>query len=379
MGNERLRDSLVDTEQKRLSAIAATLAPQVDGDAHLRMDQAYPGRGAIESWDEAPDELLALHEVLATAQRENELTTPITTFRLANRYRDGIRANPEAQVDGATEYLVTSSDPPYWRHSYRWRPEMRFTLLEGQVVTAAPYEDENGTWISAWAPVKDSRGRVVALLEVDAPLDLMLERADRETTQQALFAVVLLIILLCVLIVVSARMTKSVTELAEAAHRFGRGDYESPIRTGASGEVEILARALERARRQIKRNADAQARSEQQLADALERAEAATEVKSQFLANMSHELRTPLNAIIGYSEMLDRGCDRTPASTTSSPICEKIRGAGAHLLDSSTTSSTCRRSRPARWSSSWRTSPSRRPSTTSSPPCGPWWRRTGTG
>ncbi|MGZ2369198.1 sensor histidine kinase [Ancylomarina sp. YFZ004] len=43
---------------------------------------------------------------------------------------------------------------------------------------------------------------------------------------------------------------------------------------------------------------------EEQLAEALLRAEGAEDLKNSFLANISHEIRTPMNAIIGASDIL---------------------------------------------------------------------------
>ena len=44
--------------------------------------------------------------------------------------------------------------------------------------------------------------------------------------------------------------------------------------------------------------------SQEQLKQALERAESASEAKTNFLSNMSHDIRTPMNALLGYTKML---------------------------------------------------------------------------
>lgn len=145
--------------------------------------------------------------------------------------------------------------------------------------------DPWGTWISAWAPLRDAQGRVEAAVGVDYPAGQWLE--------------------------------------AIARARFAMIGILAAVEAVALGLVSLFAvlradvRLAERARLDMQQSKAA--------------AEAANQAKTQFLASMSHELRTPLNAIIGYAELLEEEADELGAAGIKSDL-RKIHGAGKHLL-----------------------------------------------
>ena len=103
--------------------------------------------------------------------------------------------------------------------------------------------------------------------------------------------------------------------------------------------------------------------------------ETASKHKSEFLANMSHELRTPLNAIIGFSQVLREGISGE-INAKQQEYLDDILTSANHLWRSSTTSSTCPRSRRATSSCRSRRSRSRTRSSAASRWCGNRRRRT---
>lgn len=82
--------------------------------------------------------------------------------------------------------------------------------------------------------------------------------------------------------VTSMRQAKPLKEMAEAAKRFGHGEFDVRVETGGrEDEIAELAEAFN------------------QMAEALAQAEAE---RSEFIANVSHELKTPMTTIAGFAD-----------------------------------------------------------------------------
>lgn len=219
-------------ELARLSAISNTLALSLDGNELEALKARYPDKDDVKL-NEDDSSYFRIREKLLGAMKANDLSTTIYTMS-----RD--------DEQGDFYFLVSTSDTPFWKHTYMEFPEV---LVEKYDTggTIPPYEDENGTWLSAFAPVKNSAGQTVALLQIDEKFDTFIMDA-RAMILRNLFAV------LVILSIIAAFMIYILQSIGRGRERVEKERME----------LEIFRKEL--------------------------------------IANVSHDLRTPLASIQGYLE-----------------------------------------------------------------------------
>lgn len=93
----------------------------------------------------------------------------------------------------------------------------------------APYEDEWGQWVSAFSPVSDSQGEVVAALGIDFRADYVRQVQDSIMQQTFLAFVITYGVLFALVLLLSNFFTRPVVALTQAAERIGEGDYAGSL------------------------------------------------------------------------------------------------------------------------------------------------------
>jgi signal transduction histidine kinase len=147
-------------------------------------------------------------------------------------------------------------------------------------------------------------------------------------------------IFLVVIRFLCARLTRPLDKLSGAMSRAEQGEVH--VRTAVEGprDIQTMALAFNRMIAALQERGDELQRHRDHLEElvrdrtaelqtAKDRAEVASQAKSDFLARMSHELRTPLNAIMGYAQILKMDRDLSDRQLT---CLNTIHGSGEHLL-----------------------------------------------
>jgi len=177
-----------------------------------------------------------LRAILAAIQDENRLETPIYTLT------DFAPAAREAR------FMVTSRGPGVPGEVYRLAPALLEPLgqafREGVAAQTPIYTNEHGTWITAFAPVRDAGGRVIAVLDVDYRVDVYLERLA--WVRRRVLGTLLLGGLVAIVagVLLARRISGPISALTRGVARVAEGDLSQPLPVRSRDEVGALTRAF---------------------------------------------------------------------------------------------------------------------------------------
>ena len=236
----------------RLNGIVYTLAMQMDGDVHQRLMTKYSAKDAITTAKQDQD-YFTIHEVLKRNAQANMLNSAIYTILV--------------DTNNTCYFGVTSDEKPYFRHPYHSAPALLMEKhAEGAMIPR--YQDEFGTWLSAFAAVRNSNGEMVALVQVDQKFDEFLAQARAEVIQNLLVGVL-----------VGAFFLLLLVKILQPILRKERLNKEALVAVNTENK-RIAA----------------------QLQQSLEQVTALDNFRREMIANLSHDLRTPMASILGYLE-----------------------------------------------------------------------------
>jgi len=224
---KRHQRELADTVGTQLLNIARVTALVVDPGLHGQVQRTLDPHGQA---------YLRIRRELVTIQNELLLTTPIYT--LSNL--DPVR--------GTARLLVVSDGPGVPGEPFPVAPQvidpLRWTFEDGVARYTDVYSSAKGTWITAFAPILDRMGSPAAVVMVNYPVEIYLDRLQ-ELRRTILWASALGGLGTLMLVFLFARrLTRPIRALTVGVTRVAGGDLSQSLPVRSRDEVGQLTHAF---------------------------------------------------------------------------------------------------------------------------------------
>ena len=205
--------------------IARTGALLVDGDLHQAVVAA--------ARSDTPEYARLRHE-LVRIQETNQLADAIYTL---------------TDVQGATARFAVISNglAPIgleYKLASQIQPILGRVLAEGIPAYTGIYKSSSGTWITAFAPVKNSAGQTVAALDVDFRADVYLDELAAVRRRLYLHSFAGAVLALVAGLLLARQITRPIVQLSSLARGIVEGHFTTQVHITARDEVGMLGGVL---------------------------------------------------------------------------------------------------------------------------------------
>lgn len=221
-----------------------------------------------------------------------------------------------------TYYVVDSSlvDPSKLGDPYDLEDAMKVAFNGQSSVNANPTKDPTlGTFISGYAPIKNSAGKIIAIAGVDKDVTAFMNIKKILTTGTLIAEFIVLVLAGLATLLISKRIGSNVSKIKDELSKMAKGDLTIDLKIKSKDEFEVIANAVNSFRentanmiRTVQTTSTEVMAQSDDLAAVSEEMSAATEMTANSISGLengtSHqaeEIKDVNNTLINFGSKID--------------------------------------------------------------------------